>query len=334
MYHYYDGGGVEVNGPALLVRKSFAEKISVNASRYVDSVSSASVDVVTTASPFKETRTEHRGGVEYLDGNSIIGISITRSHEPDYSADSTGISVAHELFGGMTTVSLGYIQGEDDVLKAGTSFQDKVERQQYRLGVSQILMRNVVASLNYEATSEEGFLNSPYRSARVLTAFVPERYPRTRNGRAIALRAIMAINATDGKPTSALGVGTRFFSDSWQVEANDFDVSYRRYFPRNWLGEVFFRHYGQKAASFYRDNFPTDFEFMARDKELSTFTNNTVGVKATWNFCGGSQSDWRCGLSFSVSRMRFEYDDFTDLRTGRLLSFDANVANVFVSLWY
>ena len=40
MYHSYDGGGVTIDGPSLLVRKKFAEKYAVNASYYIDMVSS------------------------------------------------------------------------------------------------------------------------------------------------------------------------------------------------------------------------------------------------------------------------------------------------------
>ncbi|MEW8432153.1 MAG: hypothetical protein G8D61_20695, partial [gamma proteobacterium symbiont of Ctena orbiculata] len=36
MYHRYDGGGVEVDGPSILVRKSFGGNISLNANYYVD----------------------------------------------------------------------------------------------------------------------------------------------------------------------------------------------------------------------------------------------------------------------------------------------------------
>ena len=39
LYHCYDGGGVTIDGPSLLVRKKFAEKYAVNASYYVDMVS-------------------------------------------------------------------------------------------------------------------------------------------------------------------------------------------------------------------------------------------------------------------------------------------------------
>ena len=68
MYHRYDGGGVTIDGPSLLVRKKFAEKVAVSASYYMDMVSSASIDVITTASPYKEERKQFGAGVSYLRG--------------------------------------------------------------------------------------------------------------------------------------------------------------------------------------------------------------------------------------------------------------------------
>ena len=59
MFHVYNGGGVTATGPALLVRKSLADTVSLSGSYYVDAVSNASIDVVTTASPYKETRTAY-----------------------------------------------------------------------------------------------------------------------------------------------------------------------------------------------------------------------------------------------------------------------------------
>jgi hypothetical protein len=85
LYHYYNGGGTRVDGPALLVRKGIGERVSAYASYFVDNVSSASIDVVTTASPFKETREEYGGGVDYVYRNTTVGLSALRSKEPDYA---------------------------------------------------------------------------------------------------------------------------------------------------------------------------------------------------------------------------------------------------------
>ena len=58
LYHYYDGGGVTIDGPSILARKSIGQHVSVYGNYYVDSVSSASIDVLTTASPYEEERVE------------------------------------------------------------------------------------------------------------------------------------------------------------------------------------------------------------------------------------------------------------------------------------
>ena len=52
LYHLYDGGGVEIDGPSLLVRKKVGKSVSIVGNYYVDMVSSASIDVITTASPY------------------------------------------------------------------------------------------------------------------------------------------------------------------------------------------------------------------------------------------------------------------------------------------
>ena len=44
LFHRYDGGGVVIQGPSVLVRKKFKDKVSVVANYYQDMVSSASIE--------------------------------------------------------------------------------------------------------------------------------------------------------------------------------------------------------------------------------------------------------------------------------------------------
>ena len=44
LYHLYDGGGVEIDGPSVLVRKKVGNSVSVVGNYYVDMVSSASIN--------------------------------------------------------------------------------------------------------------------------------------------------------------------------------------------------------------------------------------------------------------------------------------------------
>jgi uncharacterized protein DUF3570 len=334
MYHYYNGGGTKVDGPALLVRKGFAEKTSVYASYYADAVSGASIDVVTTASKYKETRQEYGTGIDYLYRNTTMGLSFTTSDERDYKANTTGISVAHEIFDGLTTINLGYIVGHDEVGKTNTDFHDSVDRYHYKLGASQIFTPTFLMSVDYEAVLESGFLNSPYRAARLQGLLVPERYPRTRDSYAVAVRAIKGVLTPEGRVGSSLVLGYRYFWDTWNITAHTLEVSVRTHYTAQATLEPHFRYYRQSAASFYSDNFESELTFMARDKELSTFQSYTAGVKAGYDLAEHRLGFSRATLSVAYDFLHFTYDDFTDIRNGRPYAFNANVLQVFLSGWF
>jgi hypothetical protein len=329
MYHSYIGGGVVANGPALLVQKSAGDDFSFSASYYVDTVSNASIDVVTTASPYHETRIEKGVGAEYVHHDSLISVAASKSEEPDYSADSASIDVSQDMLGGMTTLKLGYTRGWDTVEKHGDpTFSQPADHWQYRLGVTQIITARWLASLNVEAISDAGYLGSPYRAARVFGAFVPEVDPSTRTSRAASLRGVGAIG--DG---GAVRADFRYFWDTWGIRARTLEVGYGQRVGSRWLIDASARYYSQSHAIFYSDDFASAMTYMSRNRQLSTFNDVGLGVKATYS-AYKIPALLEVKLTAALERMQFHYDDFTDLRpgaNGKLYSFDANVAEVFVS---
>src|SRR5690242_724055 len=66
LYHRYQGGGITIDGPSVLIRKKIGESFSVSANYYMDMVSSASIDVKLSASPYKEKRTQKSLSIDYL----------------------------------------------------------------------------------------------------------------------------------------------------------------------------------------------------------------------------------------------------------------------------
>ena len=86
LYFRYDGGEVTINGPSMLVRKSIGEHVSVAANYYIDMVSSASIDVQTSASPYDDERTQSSLAVDFLHGKSTYSIGYVNSDESDYKA--------------------------------------------------------------------------------------------------------------------------------------------------------------------------------------------------------------------------------------------------------
>jgi hypothetical protein len=327
MYHSYTGGGVTANGPALLVRKSIDDSFSLSASYYVDAVSNASIDVVTTASPYHETRTERAAGLDYVYRDALISVAASNSKEPDYTANSASLDVAQDIFGGMTTVNLGYSRGWDTVGKRGyPAFADSANHWQYRAGVTQILTPRWLASANVEVVSDEGYLGSPYRAARVFGAAVPESDPRTRSSRALALRAVGSIGAN-----SAVRASYRYFWDTWDIRAHTFEVGYSRYLQQQrWLLDGYLRYYKQSHASFYSNNFTSELTYMSRNRQLSTFDSVGLGVKGTYSALK-VPARYEIKLNGALERLRFQYSDFTDIRTGKNYSFDATVLELYVS---
>jgi len=329
MYHVYQGGGVTATGPALLVRKSLLDKVSLSGSYYVDAVSNASIDVVTTASPFKENRTAYELGLDYAYRDALVSLSTSSSTEPDYTANAVGIDVSQEVFGGMTTVALGYTRAVDKVSKKGApEFKDSAKHWQYRVGVTQILSPRLLGSANLEVVSDDGYLGSPYRVARVFGAAVPERNPRTRTSRAIKLRLIGDL----GQRNAARGE-YRYFFDTWDVKAHTAEVGYSRYIGENWLADGFVRVHSQSAALFYADNASVETAYLTRNRQLSAFRSLGIGGKLSY-LAKKVPGRYEVKLNGAIERVRFDYSDFTDLRSGGNYRFDANLFQVYVTATY
>lgn len=346
LYHLYDGGGAKIDGPALLVRKGFGDKLSVSGKFYVDSVSSASVDVVTTASPYTEERTETSVTANYLYDTTIFSLSLTNSDENDFKARSYFFNISQELFGALTTVSLGYGLGDDEVGRNGdTDFTDSVDRQHYQLGVSQVVTKNWVMGLNFETITDEGYLNNPYRTVRYLDtdnlsgySYEAEVYPRTRTSNAVALSSRYYL-----KYGAAITGEYRYFSDTWDIESHAAEVGYIHKLGKRWTLETSYRYYTQTQAEFYSDLFSRSQaqNFRARDKELSAFSDHTIRIGASFEF-GRNKSRLfeRGAINFFYNHMQFDYENFRNLTVDGLpgseplYGFGADVLQIYFTVWY
>jgi hypothetical protein len=114
-----------------------------------------------------------------------------------------------------------------------------------------------------------------------------------------------------------------------------------------WVFSGSYRFYTQTGATFYSDLFPSaNYQnFMARDKETSSFDDNSFGFGASYEFPVNWLSWLKRGtINFQYSFMMFDYKDFRDLRdfppgtatpgTEPLYSMNANVYQLFLSFWF
>jgi hypothetical protein len=350
MYHAYDGGDVAVAGPSILVRKSLGSSLSASVNYYEDSISSASIDVVTTASKYTENRKEQSFTVDYLHDSTIFSLGYNNSEESDYTSKTTSFGISQEMFGAMTTVTLGYAQGADVVMNnKSDEFEESVDRRIYRLGISQVLSAHSLMGITWETITDQGFLNNPYRSVRYADdsnekgySLQLEDYPSTRNSSTIAIRGIYYLPYR-----ASLSAGYRYFADSWGITASNSELGYVHPFGESeWTLDLKYRFYQQSAATFFSDLYPTaDFQnHLARDKELSGFSSHTIGVGVSYEFLQQSWSILDKGsINFGYDHIMFSYDDFRDIsdedysgKVGEepLYEFSANVFRVFLSVWY
>ncbi len=347
MFHRYNGGGVTVDGPSILVRKSIGQSVSVNANYYVDSISCASVDVITSASPYTEERTETSLSVDYLYDKSLMTLAYTKSDESDYLSETTSVNFSHDMFGDLTTVTLGYSVGNDEILSnADDSFSERAKRQNFRVGVTQILTKNSLLGINLETITDEGYLHSPYRpyrywnSATGTGGWAPELYPETKTSNALSFKFKYFLPYR-----AALSGEYRYYHDTWGIDANHVEIGYTHPLESEWIFDVHYRYYTQEAADFYSDLFARADEqnYMARDKELSTFHDHTIGMGVSYEF---KPDQWQFvdhgSFNFAIDYIRFNYDDFRDLTSDGiytpgnepLYSFSASVIKAYLSIWY
>ncbi|MBV1905845.1 MAG: DUF3570 domain-containing protein [Pseudomonadales bacterium] len=346
MYHSYDGGGVKVDGPSILVRKAYKDKVSLWANYYVDMISSASIDVMSTASEYTEERTEYSVGVDYLRGKTFFGLSMTNSEEDDYSSDTFNLGISQDFFGDLSTLGLSYGYGSDTVRRNGDDvFSEKLHRQSYGVSFSQVITKSLLMNLTYSGITDEGFLNNPYRTVRYADpssalgfGFEAEIYPNTRTSSAVALRGVYYLPYR-----AALKAEYRHFSDTWGIVSDNGEISYTHPLLEGITLDVRYRYYTQTEADFYSDLFPRmqAQNFLARDKELSAFTTSSFGLSFSYEFGMKFMPFFSSGeLNLSADYIQFDYSNFRDITVGApvgeepFYQFNATVLRLFFSLRY
>lgn len=285
-------------------------------------------------------------GVDYLYDKTLMGMAYTQSDEDDYHAQSVNFSVSHDFFGDMTTISLGYGYGDDTVKRnSDDQFEEAATHQPYRFELSQVITKHLIMNAGYEAVVDEGFLNNPHRSVRYVDSTVAsgysyqsEIYPETRSSDAFALRMMMYL------PYRAVIRGEyRYYTDSWNIQSHDGEVSYTHPLGNRWEFDFKLRYYAQTSADFFSDlsPFQNAQNFLARDKELATFNNATLGGSVKYVFNQSGFMFFNNGaFDLSVDHIMFQYDDFSDVTANESIGseptyeFNAWVIRSSLTLWF
>jgi hypothetical protein len=356
----YRGGGMDITGESVLVRKKFSEQFAVEGNYFIDKVSGASIDVLSQASVIKDQRNQKSLSVDYIHDKTQYNLSYTDSTERDYISNTTHVSLSQDMFGDLTTVSLGFTLSRDKIgenngtaNKPDVSWLGHATSRSFEGGLSQIITKNLIAGMTLEVITDQGLLSNPYRSIRYVDPTVPlgyslgtQIYPNTHTSTAVETRAKYYLPYR-----AAVSLSYRFFSDTWGIHANTIELDYTHPIANKWIFEGRVRHYSQNSATFYSDLFPfvDSQNFVARDQNLAASTNNTFDGKVTWAFApDGFLIFKRATASLDISRITFKYGDFRNIKyynstpagggyqpgTEPLYAFDAMVYQVYLSMFF
>jgi hypothetical protein len=331
---YGDTDDVLVVSPQASVRRELDDDGGeVGARMVVDTISAASVDVVSHAtSRFNEIRYEGDLSISKAFGDHLPSLGYRGSVEPDYVSHGFHAGLRSRLGSPDSVMSLGYGVTFDTVGRHGTSFDNFSESlvsHAAEVGLTQVLGPESLLRAVYALTVQSGFMEKPYRHVPLfdqagidraaadgvaldldgferysLDARPPEEVPDLRIRHALALRAMHFIEAIDG----SLRLDYQIYLDDWGLVAHALEPGVHLRLADAWRLAGFGRLYLQSAASFWQgryvlsqpDRIP---RYRSVDRDLSGYLALTGGARIEWE-----PEPFALYLQASVTWTR--YDDF------------------------
>lgn len=303
---------------------------TLTASYLIDVISSASVDVVSQATPrFEENRHALNAGVSQAIGLHTLrasygySIEIGTGERPghkgariaDYQGHGLGAGADLVFFDRNTTVSADYAIELGQVGWANdANFKEALTTHVVDLRVAQVLSRRLLGELGWTFTGQGGYTAKPYRFARVQEVLPgvcrvcpPETHPRTRLRNAVfgGLRRHLFAE-------SALSLRYRFYFDDWGLTAHTVEGRLHLGWSKAFGIRLRYRLHLQGAANFWQDVYSQPRRYMTADRELSPLSGNLLGLLIFRRF-GRFGPASAVELYGKVDGFRYDYDDYRRL---------------------
>jgi len=276
---YADSDATSVTTSSIAVSGNVSEHLRVNAQYLVDAVSSASVDVVSSATgQIHDLRHEVTTGAAVGNSDGSVAASYTLSTENDWTSHTVRLALAHDFLQHDLTLGLEPQLAINRIgRRGGVPWHDTMTTLGAELYATYTASPRDLVSIGYGLTDHEGYQASPYRFVVYdhLRA-VRESVPRTRWHQTVTVRWNHHLFED-----SALRTQLRGYRDSWDVTSITAFAEYVVGFGALDLG-VHLRGYAQRAARFYRPIYNTQPTYMTADRELSSFVDGFGGVTLSY----------------------------------------------------
>ncbi len=330
-----DSDTTTVISPRLRAKAPLNEQISAEILYAVDVWTSASVDIVASASTaVTEQRDELDATVTHqLEAMRLSG-TYRFSTEPDYSSHALTLGLERDFAEKATVLAASGSLSFDEVGRAGEhAFSEPLRTLGFTLGATQILDPSTLVQLQYELSHARGFLSSPYRFIGIgsddatcrgssVLYCVPETSPDLRVRHAIALSGRRALG-----DAFSVGAGYRFYLDSWDLSSHTLNADVAFTSDALSVLTLRYRFYTQGAAEHYRASYAeeTDSELYTRDKELSPLSSQRIALDAERSFVLDARGNTLRAV-LSLGPVFYSYSDYKLLDS--ITAFDATISMV------
>ncbi len=276
------------------------------------------VDIVSSATNFKDTRHQFSGGFGLKRDDTKLSATYTYGTESDYHSNAFSVQSGTTFFQKNTELTLAYGRGFDRVCTQAFAASDsasvrlaldssqgcftkaenratrKVDLDNFQAGWTQTWTPLFATQLVLYGALQHGFLENPYRGVVIAPAGdeALENHPDNRLRLAAALRGKYYL-----KPIkTAFSGGIRIYRDTWDILGQTYELEAERYVMPDVRVLVHGRYYTQTEALFWSDDYtggePQDGprgQYWTGDRELSPLSTYLVGGRMLFKRNGEPQ---------------------------------------------
>jgi hypothetical protein len=303
------------------------------------------VDIVSSATHFKDTRHQVSGGFGLTRDNTKLSATYSYGTENDYRSNAFAVQSGTTFLQKDTELTLAYGRGFDRVCSMNFAASDapsvklpldsskgcftktvdrasrKVDLDNFQTGWTQTWTPVLATQLVLYGALQHGFLENPYRAVVIAPAGdqALENHPDNRLRLALALRGKYYLRPIK----TAFSLGARLYRDTWDILGQTYELEAERYMMPDLRLMVHGRYYTQTGALFWSDDYtggePHDGprgQYWTGDRELSPLSSYMLGARFVFKRnAEPSQRIARVMLGFetslSVDVLKTSLRDFT-----------------------
>ena len=276
------------------------------------------VDIVSSATDFKDTRHVISGGFGLVRETTKLSATYGRGFESDYRSHSISVSASTTFLQKNTELSLAYGRGFDEVCTTAFADSDSasvkqpldsskgcfkngenratrdVDLDNFQTGWTQTWTPIFATQLVLYGALQHGFLENPYRAVVIAPAGdqALENHPDNRLRLASALRAKLYVRPIK----TAFSAGARIYRDTWDILGQTYELEAERYLWPELRLWVHGRYYRQTEALFWSDDYtggePQDGprgQYWTGDREVSPLSSYLLGGRLIFRKSGSPE---------------------------------------------